>query len=178
MVLLLSLHALCTLVQAALCNPPLEEGDQVLYICGKSVAEKTHEQVIGMIRSSREVDPRWTWLKSPFTHTHTHTHNKCALAHWMYSLPHTFSELILIVKPRDLSRINPTINKRSLPQISDPGHMLRESLTCLKEMFLSERALLHFDVSQLVLSYSHNSSCAGSRMSGIRTCVTLICESL
>ena len=45
-------------VQASLCNPPLEEGDQVLYICGKSVAEKTHDEIIGMIRASREEDPR------------------------------------------------------------------------------------------------------------------------
>ena len=45
-------------MQAALCNPPLEEGDQVLYICGKSVAEKTHEDIIKMIQASRDQDPR------------------------------------------------------------------------------------------------------------------------
>ena len=43
-------------VQAALCNPPLEEGDQVLYICGKSVAEKKHEEIIDMIQASRDQD--------------------------------------------------------------------------------------------------------------------------
>ena len=55
-------------LQAAHCNPPLEEGDQVLYINGKSVGDRTHDQVILMLRAG------------------------------------SGEELVLIVKPRDLSR--------------------------------------------------------------------------
>ena len=39
-------------MQASHSNPPVEEGDQVLYINGKSTTEKTHEQIINMITSS------------------------------------------------------------------------------------------------------------------------------
>ena len=53
--------------QAVECNPPVEEGDTVLYINGMSVAEKTHEEVIAMIKASKET-------------------------------------LVIIIKPRDLSR--------------------------------------------------------------------------
>ena len=64
------------LPQAEKCNPPLEEGDQLLYINSKSVTHCRHEEVIGMIRASREQSP---------------------------------CELILIVKPKDLSRTNPIV---------------------------------------------------------------------
>lgn len=97
---------------AVVCNPPVEEGDQVLYINGKSVADRTHEQVIMMIKASQETTP---------------------------------SELVLIIKPRDLSRVNPMVRAQASPQAADPGHMLRESLTHLKETIATGKALLHFD---------------------------------
>jgi tyrosine-protein phosphatase non-receptor type 4 len=57
-------------------NPPLEEGDQLLYINSRPVSHCRHEEVIDMIRASRERTP---------------------------------CELILIVKPKDLSRTNPIV---------------------------------------------------------------------
>lgn len=62
--------------QAEKSNPPLEEGDQLLYINSKPVAQCKHEDVIGLIRASRDQTP---------------------------------AELILIVKPKDLSRTNPVV---------------------------------------------------------------------
>ena len=67
------------------------------------------------------------------THTHTHIFR---------------AELVMIVKPRNLKRVNPTY-EASLPRPDDPGHMLRESLTSLKGALTSNKGLLHFDVSIL-----------------------------
>lgn len=53
----------------------------------------------------------------------------------------------MIVKPRNLKRVNPALAS-SLPQVDDPGHMLRESLTTLKGSLTSTKGLLHFDVCQ------------------------------
>jgi len=39
---------------ADLCNPRLNEGDQVLFINGRDVSQHTHEQVVQFIRASRE----------------------------------------------------------------------------------------------------------------------------
>ena len=58
-------------LQASKCNPPLEEGDQIIYINGKSVTESSHDDVILMIKASMESFP---------------------------------PELVLIVKPKDLTR--------------------------------------------------------------------------
>ena len=63
-------------LQAEKSNPPLEEGDQLLYINSKPVSHARHEEVITMIRASRDKTPM---------------------------------ELILIVKPKDLSRTNPIV---------------------------------------------------------------------
>ncbi len=47
-----------------------------------------------------------------------------------------------------MPRINPTFGKVDLPNldVSDPGHVMRESLTDLKENLASGRANLQFDV--------------------------------
>jgi len=59
------------------------------------------------------------------------------------------SEMVVIVKPRNLTRVNPSTGSEALPKISDPGHMLRQSLTYLKESLASGSALsLQFDVSE------------------------------
>lgn len=58
-------------------------------------------------------------------------------------------ELVMIVKPRNLKRINPSLVSPP-PQVDDPGHMLRESLTTLKGSLTSTKGLLHFDVSELL----------------------------
>ena len=67
---------LLSLSQAEKSNPPLEEGDQLLYINSKPVTHCRHEEVIGMIRASHDQTP---------------------------------CDLILIVKPKDLSRTNPIV---------------------------------------------------------------------
>ena len=54
----------------------------------------------------------------------------------------------MIVKPRNLNRINPA-PQSSPVKLDDPGHMLRESLTTLKESLSSTKELLHFDVSTI-----------------------------
>ncbi|XP_064402254.1 tyrosine-protein phosphatase non-receptor type 4-like [Halichondria panicea] len=97
---------------SSLCNPPLEEGDQILYINGKTVTEQTHDRLITMIATSREQSSR---------------------------------ELVLIVKPRNLNRINPAPASLSESKLDDPGYMLRESLTILKESLVNGRSLLHYD---------------------------------
>lgn len=102
--------------QAARCNPPVEEGDQVLYINGKSVAEQSHDNVIKMIRTSREQNP---------------------------------NEMVVIVKPRNLTRVIPSSESEAISQVADAGHMLRQSLTHLKESLANNSILsLQFDVSQ------------------------------
>ena len=53
-----------------------------------------------------------------------------------------------------LLRINPTLGREALSRISDPGHVLRESLTHLKETLSSGMAQLHFDVS-IVVSFPY-----------------------
>ena len=59
------------------------------------------------------------------------------------------SEMVVIVKPRNLTRVNPATGSEALPHIPDPGHMLRQSLTYLKESLASGSALsLQFDVSE------------------------------
>lgn len=102
--------------QAAKCNPPIEEGDQVLYINGKSVAEQSHDNVIQMIRTSREQNP---------------------------------NEMVVIVKPRNLTRVIPSSESEAISQVADAGHVLRQSLTHLKESLSNSGILsLQFDVSQ------------------------------
>ena len=59
------------------------------------------------------------------------------------------SEMAVIVKPQNLTRDNPSTGSEALPKISDPGQMLRQSLTYLKESLASGNALsLQFDVSK------------------------------
>ncbi len=65
-------------------------------------------------------------------------------------LLYTCRELVLIVKPRNLNRINPAPASPSVSKLNDPGHMLRESLTMLKESLVNGRSLLHFDVRMCV----------------------------
>jgi tyrosine-protein phosphatase non-receptor type 4 len=94
-------------------NPPLEEGDQLLYINSKPVSHSRHEEVISMIRASRDKTPM---------------------------------ELILIVKPKDLSRTNPIVRTQTTESAtSDPGQLLRQSLTYLKESLSNSMGLLQFD---------------------------------
>ena len=57
------------------------------------------------------------------------------------------SELVMIVKPRNLQRVNPILRSSAPTMDNDPGHMLRESLTSLKVTLSSGKGLLHFDVS-------------------------------
>ena len=70
-----------------------------------------------------------------------------------------YSELVIILKPRNLQKVHPTIHALpstmtspllatvSCPKLDDPGHMLRESLTALKGSLSSGKGQLHFDVS-------------------------------
>ena len=44
--------------QAATVVPKLTEGDQVLFINGTTVADKNHEQVVMLIRETRDLRPR------------------------------------------------------------------------------------------------------------------------
>ncbi len=63
----------------------------------------------------------------------------------------TYRELVLIVKPRNLNRINPAPASLSESKLDDPGYMLRESLTILKESLVNGRSLLHYDVRMCVV---------------------------
>ena len=45
------------LLQAAKANPPLHEGDQILYINGHSMSDQTHEQAVMLIKASKELRP-------------------------------------------------------------------------------------------------------------------------
>ena len=45
------------LLQAANANPPLHEGDQILYINGHSMSDQTHEQAVMLIKASKELRP-------------------------------------------------------------------------------------------------------------------------
>ena len=44
-------------LQAANANPPLHEGDQILYINGHSMSDQTHEQAVMLIKASKELRP-------------------------------------------------------------------------------------------------------------------------
>ncbi|XP_019850847.1 PREDICTED: tyrosine-protein phosphatase non-receptor type 4-like [Amphimedon queenslandica] len=98
---------------ASQCQPPLEEGDQVLFVNGMSTDTATHIEVITAIKSSLDRQP---------------------------------PQLVLIIKPRDLSRVDPTASGDSAPQFSsDPHTLLRESMVSLKESVLNGSVLVSFD---------------------------------
>ena len=45
------------LLQAAKANPPLHEGDQILYINGHSMSDQSHEHAVMLIKASKELKP-------------------------------------------------------------------------------------------------------------------------
>ncbi|XP_065896646.1 tyrosine-protein phosphatase non-receptor type 4-like [Dysidea avara] len=97
---------------AAKANPSLNEGDQILYINGHSMADQTHEQAVMMIKASKELRP---------------------------------CELVLVIKPHDLSRINPLPMDQSTAQSDNPEENVKISLQQLRESLRDGTALLQFD---------------------------------
>ena len=59
------------------------------------------------------------------------------------------NEMVVIVKPRNLTRVIPSSETEAISQVADAGHVLRQSLTHLKESLSNSGILsLQFDVSQ------------------------------
>lgn len=64
-------------LQADLCVPRLNEGDQVVLINGRDVAGHTHDQVVLLIRASCETHPgELVLLVRP--------NGECSGSHWMF----------------------------------------------------------------------------------------------
>ena len=99
-------------------NPPLQEGDQIIYINGKSVCDCTHDEVILMIRQPTLCRP-----PGPLT---------------LVIKPCDLNRVNPIIRVEDTDILGTT---------ADPGLQLRRSLTELKESLLTKKLLPEFDVS-------------------------------
>jgi tyrosine-protein phosphatase non-receptor type 4 len=96
---------------ASICDPPLQEGDQVLFVNGMPTDTATHMEVITAIKSTLDKQP---------------------------------PQLVLIIKPTDMSRIDPP-QQEALPFTSDPHTLLRDSVVQLKESVLNGTIVHSFD---------------------------------
>lgn len=97
---------------ASQCQPPLQEGDQVLFINGMPTDNVTHFEVITSIKASLDLHP---------------------------------PQLAIIIRPRDMTRVDPTTEEAPKTTLSDPASLLRESIRHLKEGIHNNSLVTNFD---------------------------------
>ena len=98
----------------------MQEGDQIIYINGRSVCECSHDQVISMIKQAALHSP-----PTPLT---------------LVIKPCDLNRVNPIIRVEDTDHVG------GAGAGSDPGQQLRRSLTELKESLIAKKLSSEFDV--------------------------------